>query len=270
LQFCGDSSAPGRHISDDDAVAEHRDAYPAVAEHRDAYPAVAEHRDAYPAVDVAKITALVGPAVAAGHKPGGRRPARAVPEYVTLTKTVWKTTGRWAPRYATWAAAGETTYTLLRGSPRRATQLGLNLEHVVPALVLAERMIAGDPVADVLDTAVCCWTTWAEHRGPDGLGARQGMTSSSTAMVDLGECPTTKTRYWPPSPDMKQATLSPASLLEARTSRQSSTRALSTGQLIRLSTSLTTRWIGSWWPPPDPLRTLRLAWRWTSTATGPT
>lgn len=79
----------------------------------------------------------------------GRR-ARRSDDVKRLQRRVRAVTERWAPRWTTAAAAEPDAV--------------VHLEHVVPVIVLAERILQGDEVPAVLAQAVTCWVTYDEHK----------------------------------------------------------------------------------------------------------
>src|SRR4051812_7855280 len=81
---------------------------------------------------------LVRAAVVSGHESGGYRPRRANPVMTALQGVIRDTTEHMAPRWATTEAMA-LGRPLLTGSIRRLAGRGLNLDHMVPVVVLAER-----------------------------------------------------------------------------------------------------------------------------------
>lgn len=81
----------------------------------------------------------------------GIRTAQPI-EVQRLQRRVRAVSERWSPLWSTAAAATGT--------------LGarVELEHVVPVVVLVERILTGEDVAAVLDQAVVCRVTYEEHK----------------------------------------------------------------------------------------------------------
>jgi hypothetical protein len=81
----------------------------------------------------------------------GRRTAQP-PEVQRLQRRVRDVSARWAPRWTSPVAA-------TAGADAR-----IQLEHVVPVVVLTERILQGDDVEAVLGQAILCKVTYAEHK----------------------------------------------------------------------------------------------------------
>lgn len=99
---------------------------------------------------LARLESLLDVARQSPFTTGDRRPQP--PEVRALQQRVREVTLRWSPYWVTPAAKS------------RNPPVKLNRDHVVPVVVLVERMLLGDEPAEVLPTSAICVLTYAEHR----------------------------------------------------------------------------------------------------------